>query len=198
MDCEFETWDPAALRALVERGDVVVDATANAPFNLLLNEVCVRAGRPLVQADTMRRAAVGRVRVVRPGRDACLVCHAALARRGGYPVVPPGGGEEFFDEGCGVPTVEAPAVDVESTANWTARAVLWLLRDTLGPRNHLLVVNDEVAGLEGDLAVVGMHWSVFAPVPGCECCGAAAVATAPGAGEALGGAVPPSGENRAA
>jgi hypothetical protein len=87
------------------------------------------------------------------------------------PVVPPGDEGEFYEAGCGVPTVEAPAVDVEATANWGARVVLWLLRDKLGPRNHLLVVNDEVPGLSGDLAIVGAHWDVFAPVPGCACCG---------------------------
>lgn len=173
------TWDPDALRQLVTRADVVVDATAEVPFNLLINDVCVRAGRPLVQVETTRRAAVGRVRVVRPGRDACLLCYTALAAgapASGYPVVPPGDQGEFFDEGCGVPTVEAPAVDVEATANWAARTALWVLRDVLGPRNHALVVNNEVPGLSGDLAVVGVHWSVFPPVPGCECCGAATAA----------------------
>lgn len=167
-----QTWDPDLLRLHVDRADIVVDATAEQPFNLLLNEVCVRAGRTLVQAETTRRAAVGRVRVVRAGRDACLLCYSAHAKTPAYPVVPPGAEGEFFEAGCGVPTVEAPAVDVEATANWTARVVLWILRDTLGPRNHLLVVNDEVPGLSGDLALVGVHWDVFAPVPGCTCCSA--------------------------
>jgi molybdopterin/thiamine biosynthesis adenylyltransferase len=166
------TWDPELLRLHVQRADVVVDTTAELPFNLLLSEVCVRTDRPLVQAETTRRAAVGRVRIVRPGRDACLLCYSAHVRTPAYPVVPPGDEGEFFEAGCGDPTVEAPAVDVEATANWTARAVLWLLRDTLGPRNHLLVVNDEVPGLTGNAAVVGAHWDVFGPVPGCESCGA--------------------------
>ena len=165
------TWHPKALRALVERADVVVDATAEEPFNLLLNEVCVRVGKPLVQVETTRRAAVGRVRIVRPRRDACLLCYSEHAKSSAYPVVPPSDEGEFFEAGCGVPTVEAPAVDVEATANQAARAVLWLLRDTLGPRNHLLVVNEALPGLEGDLAFEGQHWSVFGPVPGCACCG---------------------------
>lgn len=165
------TWDPGLLRLHVARADVVVDATAEQPFNLLLNEVCVQENRPLIQAETTRRAAVGRVRVVRAGRDACLLCYAAHAKTSAYPVVPPGDEGEFFEAGCGVPTVEAPAVDVEATANWTARVVLWLLQDTLGPRNHLLVVNQEVPGLSGDMAIVGAHWDLFAPVPGCASCG---------------------------
>lgn len=168
------TWDPGSVRRLVQRADVSVDATAEQPFNLLLNEICVGEGRTLVQAETARRAAIGRVRVVRPGRDACILCHHALAGTPAYPTVPAGDEGEFFDTGCGVPTVEAPAVDVEATANWAARAVLWILRDSLGPQNHLLLVNDQEPGLTGDLAIVGSHWSVFAPVTGCECCGAKA------------------------
>ncbi|WP_310569748.1 ThiF family adenylyltransferase [Gemmatimonas sp.] len=164
------TWDPERLRAYVARADVVVDATAEQPFSLLLNAVCVAAGRPLVQVETTRRAAFGRVRVIRPGRDACLLCYEAHAQSTRYPIVPAGDEGEFFDEGCGVPTVEAPALDVEATANWAARAVLWLLQDRLGPRNHLLVVNEELADVSGDLAVVGVHWDVFARVMGCECC----------------------------
>ena len=73
--------------------------------------------------------------------------------------------------GCGVPTVEAPAVDVEATANWTARAGLWLLRGVLGPRNHCLVVNDVVPDARGDLARVGVHWSVYPPLAECPTCG---------------------------
>jgi len=173
------TWDPERLRAYVARADVVVDATAEQPFSLLLNDICVAAGRPLVQVETARRAAFGRVRVIRPGRDACLLCYEAHAQSTRYPIVPPGDEGEFFDDGCGVPTVEAPAVDVEATANWATRAVLWLLQDRLGPRNHLLVVNEEVAGVSGDLAVVGVHWDVFAPVTGCECCHGTLVSAPP-------------------
>ncbi|MFN8861974.1 MAG: HesA/MoeB/ThiF family protein [Gemmatimonadaceae bacterium] len=164
------TWQPANLDARVSRADVVVDATADQPFNLLLNEICVRAKRQLVQVETLRRAAIGRVRVVRPGRDACLLCYTEHVKTTRYPVVPPGDDGEFFDAGCGVPTVEAPAVDVEATANWAARVVLWMLQDTLGPRNHLLVVNEEIPGLSGELSTVGIHWGVYAALPGCECC----------------------------
>lgn len=176
------TWDPANLRAHVSRADVVVDATADQSFNLLLNEICVRADRQLVQVETLRRAAIGRVRIVRARRDACLVCYTEHVKTATYPVVPPGEDVEFFDAGCGEPTVEAPAVDVEATANWAARVVLWLLQDTLGPRNHLLVVNEEVPGLAGELSVVGIHWGVFAALSGCECCDRRSeVATEPGA-----------------
>ena len=170
VEPERATWDPVRLRTLVADADVVIDTTVNQPFSLLLNEICVHAHRPFVHAETMRRGAIGRIRVVRPGRDACLTCYEAHKQSKVYPVVPPGEYEEFFEDGCGVPTVEAPAVDVEATANWTARIALWLLRDVLGPRNHCLVVNDEVPGLTGKLGMVGIHWLVFGPVA-CNTCG---------------------------
>ncbi len=164
------SWDPAKLREHVTRADVVVDATADQTFNLLLNEICVRAECNLVQVETLRRAAIGRVRIVRPRRDACLLCYTEYLNTSRYPTVPPSSDAEYFDAGCGVPTVEAPAVDVEASANWAARLVLWVLQDILGPRNHLLIVNEEIPGLTGDLATVGIHWGVFAALAGCDCC----------------------------
>jgi len=174
-DCDVavgrEEWDPLRLVEIVREGDVVVDTTAYEPFSLLLNEVCLRERRPLVHAVTMRRAAIGRVRVVRPGRDACLVCYRNYVGTPACPLIPIGSDDEFFEEGCGVPTVEAPAVDVECTANWTARTVLWLLREVLGPRNHCLVVNDILPDVAGLLAEIGIHWATFPPVSGCGACG---------------------------
>jgi molybdopterin/thiamine biosynthesis adenylyltransferase len=180
-DCKIEqmseTWDPDKLANIVADAAVVIDATANEPFSFLLNEVAMRAGKTVVYAGAMRRAAVGRIRVVRPGRDACLACYESHATKGKYPLVPPGEGEEFFEEGCGVPTVEAPAVDVEAVANWTARAALWELRSALGPSNHCLVVNDVIPEATGELAETGVHWSVFGPVDGCVICAVSGSAT---------------------
>ena len=187
-DCDVQvadsTWDPARLREWVEAADVVVDATANGAFSLLLNEICIRARRPALSAVTKRRAAIGRVRVVRPGRDACLGCYLQLSERSGYPVVPAGDEGEFYDAGCGVPTVEAPAVDVDATALVAARTVLNLLRDRLGPRNHCLVVNDVLPEAEGVLAQEGVHWDTFGPVADCTTCGRPDVAPAPVASSA--------------
>jgi molybdopterin/thiamine biosynthesis adenylyltransferase len=180
-DCKIEhhseTWDPDKLAALIADADVVLDTTANEPFSFLVNEVAMRAGKTVLYSAAMRRAAVGRVRIVRPCIDACLACYEAHAIGGKYPVVPPGEREEFFEEGCGVPTVEAPAVDLEAVANWAARAALWELRGALGPRNHCLVVNDVIPEATGDLAEIGVHWSVFAPIDRCLVCSASESAT---------------------
>jgi hypothetical protein len=151
---------------------VVVDATANPSFSLLLNEICLRAGRPAVYVAAHRRAAIGRVRVVRPGRDACLVCYeAGHVGTVNYPRIPPADQGAFLEAGCGVPTVEASAVDVEAAANWAARAAFWQLEGKLAEDNHCLVVNEPLPDVGGPLARLGVHWEHWAPLPGCEACG---------------------------
>lgn len=174
-DCEVElstaTWNPAQLAAWVGEADVVVDATANPSFSLLLNEICLRADRPAVYVAAHRRAAIGRVRVVRPGRDACLVCYdAGHAGTDAYPRIPPADEGAFLEAGCGVPTVEASAVDVEAAANWAARVALWLLEGKLTENNHCLVVNEPLPHVGGALARPGVHWARWAPLLGCEAC----------------------------
>jgi molybdopterin/thiamine biosynthesis adenylyltransferase len=52
--------------------DVVVDARHNFPERLLLNQLCVQLGIPLVEAAM--NGAEGQLSVVRPGRTACLAC----------------------------------------------------------------------------------------------------------------------------
>jgi hypothetical protein len=187
-DCEvyrhFETWDQGELRALIEPTDVVVDATAVPAFELLLNEVCLSVGRPLVAAAAFQRANVGRVRITSPCRDACVLCYEGgyVPSDPGYPVIPAGEEGEFVESGCGVPTVEATALDVDVTANVAARAVLQLLRERhdgvggIAVANHALIVNEVVEGLRSAphgeiLTTPGLHWSRWTPRPGCDACG---------------------------
>jgi ThiF family len=167
------TWDPEILTSWIREADVVVDATANDSFSLLLNKLCVQQITPILFATTHRRAAIGRLRVVRPGEDACLVCHLFGHRYDDptYPKIPTDDEGTFVEEGCGVPTLEASAPDIEATSNWTARTVLWLFQGLLGLRNHCLIVNSELADVYGELREVGIHWSYWPPVPECECCG---------------------------
>jgi molybdopterin/thiamine biosynthesis adenylyltransferase len=171
---EERSWDPAVLLGWIQEADVVIDATANPAFSLLLNELCLRAGRPALYVTSHRRAAIGRIRIVRPGRDACVVCHelgyAATDGQVDYPFIPAGEEGEFVETGCGVPTVEASAVDIEATANWAARTALRLLQDKLGDDNLCLLVNDTLPDLTGVLTEVGVHWSRWEPMVGCDAC----------------------------
>jgi molybdopterin/thiamine biosynthesis adenylyltransferase len=173
-DCQVEeapaTWEPDELARRVQGVDVVVDATANLAFSLLLNEICLGVGRPAIYAATYRRGAIGRVRIIRPGLDACLVCHeVGYADAADYPEIPRAAEGEFVEVGCGIPTVEASAIDIETTANWTARAALWLLQDKL-TGNLCLVVNDVLPELAPRWQQVGVHWSAWPPLGSCLVC----------------------------
>lgn len=176
-DCEIAledaSWDPGVLTAWIREADVVVDATANPPFSLLINELAVAAGKPAIFAATYRNGRLGRLRLVRPGLDPCLVCHEdGHARESAYPLVPRGEEDAgFVEEGCGVPTVEAPAVDIESTANSTARLALRILESREGADNLYLIVNDKVPGATGVTAMPGIHRQRWEPIADCEACG---------------------------
>lgn len=166
-----ETWEPVALGRLVGRSDVVVDATANEAFSLLLNEVCQREERPAIYVTTYRRASVGRVRVVRPRQDACPVCYLdGYAEMPDYPLVPLGDEGAFVEGGCGDPTVEASAVDVEAIANIAARSTLRLLQDRHRPEGECLLVNDPLEEGHPLLSRLGTHWNRREPIPGCGAC----------------------------
>lgn len=174
-DCQVEeapiTWEPEPLAELIRGADVVVDATANPAFSLLLNEICLHRGRSAIYVASYRRGVVGRLRIVRAGQDACLTCHErGYSAREGYPEIPPADEGAFVEVGCGVPTVEAAAVDIEATANWAARAVLWLLQDTL-PGNLCLLVNDSMPDAVPALQQVGIQWSTWSPMERCSACG---------------------------
>lgn len=60
------------LEGLVSRADVVIDCLDNWKTRFLLNEACVRAGKPLVHAAV--RGLYGQLMVVKPGEGACLRC----------------------------------------------------------------------------------------------------------------------------
>jgi molybdopterin/thiamine biosynthesis adenylyltransferase len=198
-DCDVqthpETWDEAKLNALIGAADVVVDATAVPAFTLYLNELSVAAGRPFVSAAAFRRAHLGRVRITRPGRDACALCYEGsyVPNDVAYPVILQGDEGAFVESGCGVATVEATALDIDVTANVAARAVLHLLREQHAgglpehSQNHAIIVNEIVDDLAATphadiLATPGIHWSTWARRPGCDACGAVADAKAESSG----------------
>jgi molybdopterin-synthase adenylyltransferase len=71
------------------QADVVVDARHNFPERLLLNQLCVQLGVPMVEAAMY--GAEGQVSVIRPGETACLACRIGDGDPGweplGFPVL---------------------------------------------------------------------------------------------------------------
>jgi len=177
-DCEVkvsgDAWNLDKLAERVAAADVIIDATANEAYSLLVNEVAIRARRPAVYVACHRRAIFGVVRLVRPGDDACFLCYesggGSYGQHPDYPTIPPGEEGEFIEGGCGVPTVEASAIDVEATANVAARCVLRQLQERQERDNHCVIVNDVLPEINGLLAVPGHHWQQWLPRPQCGAC----------------------------
>lgn len=175
VDVADTTWDIERLKKLIAGAAIVVDATATTSFSLLLNEICLGAGVPAVYVTGHRRAAVGRIRTVRPSQDdACMVCYegeGGLSDSGGtYPIIPPGPEGKFVETGCGSATVQASAVDIEAIANQAARTAIWLLLGRLDAGNHCLVVNEILPEATGLLKSLGCNWSSWKRLEGCQTC----------------------------
>ncbi len=167
-----ETWHPDELADLIAGADVVVDATANHPFGLFLNELCVQGKVAMVGVATYRRASVGRVRVVRPGQSGCMVCYLGHSDDPEYPLIPPGEEGEFVEAGCGDPTVEASAIDVEFVSNVAVQAIRKMLTGSL-PKgsDECLVVITPLDEAVHPLNSEGIYWFRRDRIEGCGSCG---------------------------
>lgn len=64
--------DASVIDALIARYDVVIDASDNVATKYLVNDACVRAGKPLVHAGVV--AFTGQVMTILPGQGACYRC----------------------------------------------------------------------------------------------------------------------------
>lgn len=164
------SWD--TLWGTIKGCDLVVSATANPPFELLLNEACMRRDIPTTYVAGYRRASVGKIQLTRPGKDACRLCiQHMIGNDSKYPVVPSGDEGEFIEAGCGDPTVEATAVDLEAIAIMAARVAIKQLRNDPLVENHWWVVNEPVEGptvfAAGVPTVIPQTWTSS---PNCPLC----------------------------
>jgi molybdopterin/thiamine biosynthesis adenylyltransferase len=181
-----ETWDRDYLRHIVEDATVIVDTTAVPAFTLLLNDVSLSLGKPLIAAAAFHRAQVGRVRIVRPGVDACMMCYEGgyMPHDARYPAMPIGDDGGFYETGCGEATVEATAVDADAVSNVLVRAVLRVVRDrrpqeaVVESRNHATIVNAALPGSSFPFDSEGIHWTRWQPRSDCVACGGGEIATA--------------------
>lgn len=172
VEQHLETWKPDELAKLVGAADLVIDATARPTFSALLNEIALAAETPVLYVAAHRRASIGRVRQVRPHRDACLTCYeAGYMNDATYPTIPPMDEGSFIEEGCGTPTITAGAIDLQITANAAARIAVDHLSGSDAPENHTLVVLQRVPGAVYPFDNSGIHTATYAPKLDCESCG---------------------------
>lgn len=140
---------------------------------MYLNEICVEREQPTIFAATYRRATIGRIIIYRNHKDPCLTCYVDAPRNwpsDAYPIIPALSGEHFIEDGCGVVTEEAVAIDVEMIANLTARVAVKLIRKQLDSSNLVIHVSEPVAGSTGILSKEGTYWLSNHPLQGCAIC----------------------------
>jgi molybdopterin/thiamine biosynthesis adenylyltransferase len=173
VSCFDSTWGLEELRGYFNGCDVVIDTTANRNFSLYLNQICVESDQPTILAAAYRRAAVGRILIHRGDQDPCLACYSDANKfwsEDQYPTIPLDPDEAFIEDGCGVVTEEAVALDVEAVANLTTRIAIRLMRGQLDGKNIAILVNEPLAGASGILGQEGIHWWTNNPLPACRIC----------------------------
>jgi molybdopterin-synthase adenylyltransferase len=137
----------ANVEELVRDADLVMDGTDNFETRYVLNDACVKLGKPWVYTGVV--ATYGMALLVRPGRTPCLRCL--------FPEPPPAGGAAT----CDTAGVLGPAVSVIASYA-AAEGMKWL-------------VGAEEALAEGllQLDVWDLQWRQFrlARKEDCPCCG---------------------------
>ena len=110
---ESDVWSPQEILNLCESNDLVIDATGNAAFSILISQVAERHDCALVSVSLYRSGRVARVRRQWRGTP-------AIYRRADldvYPLIPAGNEEEsFLETGCSAPVNLAPPHVVLSAA----------------------------------------------------------------------------------
>lgn len=110
---DSHVWSPRDIAGLCSSTGVVIDATGNAAFSILVSQTAEQQKWPLVSVALFRGGTVARVRRQWRGVPAIY----RRAHLDSYPLIPSGDGEEWFIEtGCSAPVNRAPPQAVMSAA----------------------------------------------------------------------------------
>lgn len=144
---DSDVWSPREIAGLCNSMDVVIDATGNAAFAILISQAAERQKWPLVSVALYRGGTVARVRRQWRGVPAIY----RRANLDSYPVIPSGNGEEWFTEtGCSAPVNLAPPQAVMSAAALASQVSI----DALCERAEL---SDEIIDVYRSLPQVGFE-----------------------------------------
>lgn len=162
VECFTATWHEDELKKYIQNSDLVVDATGNTNFSLYLNKLCVELNQPISFVAAYRRAKVGRI-VLRLSNEApCFACyweHPNDWPDNEYPIIPASPKESFIEDGCGLVTEEAVALDVEAVANFGTRQILRFLQGKEGEGNLGIIVNEPLPDTQSSfLGLTGMYF----------------------------------------
>ncbi|MDE2508184.1 MAG: ThiF family adenylyltransferase, partial [Planctomycetota bacterium] len=125
--------------------DLVISTTADESVESVINQLAVLEKKPVLYGRALRRGSMGRVFLVRPGRDACKAClaqHAHSSAEGSKPDadwidVPEPEDMPLLHE-CGRPVIPASAIDLSFIAALIARNALDYLEGKDREVNHWL------------------------------------------------------------
>lgn len=166
------------LAAFIEAADLVISTTADESVESVLNEVAIAARKPVLYGRALRRASVGRVFLVRPGRDACKRCLSHYAQAGRErEQVPPDwidvveSGDDVLLHECGRPVITGSAADLSFIATLTARAAIDFLEGKGDATNHWVWTHQPGPDLDARLSKpLSTTLGTVPPAPSCPIC----------------------------
>lgn len=161
------------LEKLLEKADLTICTTADENVESAINQVAISLEKTVLYGRALRRGRMGRVFLVRPGRDACKACLAQFATEAHS--------NEWLDivereedvllHECGRPVISASAIDLSFVASLIARKALSFLEGDETHDNHWVWSRDPTtevgAGFDRPFAVVSAEWK---PLADCHTC----------------------------
>ncbi len=165
------------LSAFLSPADLAIVTTADEGVESVINQVAVLGRKAVLYGRALRRGSMGRVFLVRPGRDACKACLAGYARSGRSDGAPPDWREvvedpdEVIVHECGRPVIPASAIDLSFVAGLIARVALDVLEGVDDGRNHWLWSRSPAPEVDPRLADgLATATGRLEPRPGCHAC----------------------------
>jgi integrative and conjugative element protein (TIGR02256 family) len=154
--------------------DVAVSTMADEAAESFVNEVAVRAGRPVYYVRALRGGAAGRIFRVIPGRDACKYC-LGLAMAGRDEQAAWLKVDDLEDmliaHECGNPVLASSAADLAMISALAAKVIVDDVGREFGPSNHWLWAAEGVQGHPALSTPFRLVERAVGPDPRCLYCG---------------------------
>ena len=166
------------LSKFIGPADLVISTTADESVEAVINQVAVLEKKPVLYGRALRRGSMGRVFLVRPGRDACKACLAEFARLTAEGKKPDADWIDITEpedipllHECGRPVIPASAIDLSFVAALIARNALDFLEGKDGEPNHWLWSKDAAPDVDARFAAPFVaSEAALKPRFGCHAC----------------------------
>lgn len=159
--------------------DLIICTIADEGTESGFNDLAVAIQTPVIYGRALRRGEMGRVFLVRPGKDACKSCLSIISRNN-HPewIAVSERPEDALLHECGRPVIAGSAVDLSFVASLIARQAIDTLEGRESTSNHLVWSLKGAVDLSEQLQhPYSVAHAVFAPQPGCPSCASAEILT---------------------